>query len=190
MLLIYPHQFLSTSLFSDTKDVVGSSCTFPASILKLAIFPRSPGSCYGKNWALGAGQADYYCCQTLLVGKTRADMHVCTHLCLYPLHICPWGLKTTITSLTQRVPASFFPFNICNSFSDSEKLDCCCSPFFTYLINLFSVTHLPLCCPMPLRGDICWQTQVCCFGDFNYQKHCYCCFWHGLPNWWPNLSKN
>ena len=44
VLLIYPHQFWNTSLFSDTKDVIGSSCTFPASIFKLAIFPRSPGS--------------------------------------------------------------------------------------------------------------------------------------------------
>lgn len=149
MLLIYPHQFLSTSLFSDTKDVIGSSYTFPASILKLAIFPRSPGSCCGRNWALGAGQTDYYRCRTLSVGKTRADMRVYTHLCLYSLHICPWGLKTTITSLTRRVPASFFPFNICNSFSDRERLDCSYSPYFTSWINLFSVTYLPLCCPCP-----------------------------------------
>lgn len=125
-------------------------------------------------------------CMWIKLGQICAYTHTYVYTHFISVHEC-WNHE--FTSLTHRVPASFFPFNICNSFSDSEKLDCCYSLYFTYLINLFSVTYLLLCCPMPLRGDRCWQTQVCCFGDFNYQKHC-CCLWHGLPNWWPNLSKN
>lgn len=50
---------LSGCLLSGAQDALGSSCTFPASVLKSGVSPRTSGSCYWrmvletKIWVLG-----------------------------------------------------------------------------------------------------------------------------------------